>query len=601
VKFRILGVLTVHDDDGAELCITQQLHRSALAVLLFYAGQPVRSPQLCDLIWGANPPRSARSALRVCIHGVRSALLPTQRLDTVPAGYRFRVLPGELDLMRFRDLYSQGRQALDSRDPNAAKQSFAAALSVCGDLELGDLPDTPVMAAERANLLYQRADSEEALIHARLALGEHGAVVGQLRSMVIADPLREHAWALLMTALCQSGRPAEALGAYAQARASLVRELGIEPGPELQQLLRRIMVGDPGLGPPGYSIAASGSISERPHKVRQLPAPVADFTGRAEPRRQVSRLLRAPGVPVVVVNGLPGAGKTALALAAAQRLTRAFRGGQLYAALGGCAQPRDPQEAVAEMLRALGVPPDRIPPAGREREALYRSVLAGQEILVLADDAVSAAQVRPLLPGTAGCALLVTSRHSLADLAGARVVELAEFEPGEAVTLLGRIIGHDRVAAEPEAAARIAAACGHLPLAVRIAGAKLAARPGWPLETFAQILGAQPISLDELTVGDLAVRACVASSYLALDARARRVFSLLSLAGARDFPGTAAMALSGDPCAAVIADQLADRGLLTRVPARDGLPPHYRMHLLLRAFAAEHVAGAKLVRQRLPA
>jgi tetratricopeptide (TPR) repeat protein/DNA polymerase III delta prime subunit len=364
---------------------------------------------------------------------------------------------------------------------------------------------------------------------------------------------------------------------------------------------------------------AARPVPDSPRVTCQLPPVVPDFTGRkaecaqlaqllapaqnsasegpsnsgqqAAPGQQAAAAQQAGGGPVVVVSGPPGAGKSTLALRVAHSLLGSFPDGQLYLQLGGGThQPRESGEVLGEALRAMGVGSARIPESTGERAELYRSQLAGRRMLVLADDAGSAAQVAPLLPATPGCALLITSRSRLAGPDGAALAALESLSRTEAVELLARIAGPERVAAEPQAADRLVASCGLLPLAGRIAGAKLAANPGWALERVAGLIADERSRLDELSVGDLAVRASVAPSYEALDEQARRAFRRLSLLGPVDVPQWVVAALLGEPDGAGPVRALADRSLLTLAGTDATGEPRYRLHNLLRDFAAERMA-----------
>jgi transcriptional regulator with XRE-family HTH domain len=312
--------------------------------------------------------------------------------------------------------------------------------------------------------------------------------------------------------------------------ALLVDALGLTGGPR-EEFEAAAWEGDRP-GPPGLPAAPC-----------QLPTDLADFTGRAEQVALVQEVLadaRPAGTPTAVVvsavAGKAGVGKTALAVHVAHRLRPRFPDGQLYVDLRGAEpQPLDPAEVLSRFLRALGVDGAAIPADIEERTALYRARLADRRVLVVLDDAVDEAQVRRLLPGTAGCGVLATSRARLSSLEGARLVDLDVLTPGQAVELLGRIAGAARVAAEPEAAAAIVGYCGRLPLAVRIAGAKLVGRPHWSLDRLAALLADERGRLDQLAAGDLEVRASVALSYQALTGEQQRTFRLLGLLEAPDF------------------------------------------------------------------
>jgi transcriptional regulator with XRE-family HTH domain/tetratricopeptide (TPR) repeat protein len=329
--------------------------------------------------------------------------------------------------------------------------------------------------------------------------------------------------------------------------------------------------------------------------VCQLPPAVADFTGRDREVAELADLLGRDrddrvGVPVAVIAGLPGAGKTALALQVAHVIRATFPDGQLWVPLeGATGRPRDPGEVLGELIRALGVPGAAIPASTAERASLYRSRLAGRQVLVLADDAASAAQVRPLLPGTGRSAVLITSRNDLAGPPGSRLVPLSPLSPAEAVQLLAKIVG-PRVAAEPAAAAELAAACGQLPLAVRIAGARLAARGSWQLSALARKITRARRRLDELQTGDMSVRASLSQSYDALDETGRRAFRRLALLDSAEFTEWQAAALLGVDDAAQVVGRLADSSLLTAAGLDAAGQARYRPHDLVRDYAAERLA-----------
>ena len=330
--------------------------------------------------------------------------------------------------------------------------------------------------------------------------------------------------------------------------------------------------------------------------VCQLPLAVADFTGREPQIAQLSDMLSRDrenrvGVPVAVIVGLPGAGKTALALHVAHLVRVAFPDGQLWVPLDAATgHPRDPGEVLGELIRALGVPGSAIPKSTAQRAALYRSRLAGRRVLILADDAASAPQVQPLLPGTGQCAVLITSRSELAGPDGSRLLPLEPLTRAEAVQLLAKIVGEQRVAADPGAAGELAAACGQLPLAVRIAGARLAARTSWQLSALARKITDARRRLDEFQTGDLSVRASLAQSYQALSESARTAFRRLALLDSAELTEWQVAALLGTPDAAEVVNQLADSSLLTATGIDAAGQPRYRPHDLLRDYSAERLA-----------
>ena len=628
MRFSILGPLEVRDDAGDAVTFTRRLHRAALSVLLLKAGQPHSSVSLVSAIWGDDPPLSPEVSLRSCVYGIRKLLPDPGRLRTHPAGYLIVAGPGELDADDFRDLATRGRDALDARQPREAAALLRRALSQWREPPLADVPSVPA----KDRLLALRQESRDALVDARLQLGEHRQVLAELRAAVTAEPLREHPWAQLITALYRSGSRAEALAAFGRLRVSLVSAYGIDPGPELQDLHRRVLADDPSLTLPpqatdrvaapnltaiasdnkdrvGFSCdspnnsarsSQAGSPSadpvaeERPgartapgwRAACQLPAAVTDFTGRRAELDWLRTRLPGTGMAVTVITGMLGTGKTALAVQAAHQAAGAFPDGQLYACLDDAGRPRDPQVVLAELLRGVGVAPASIPAAGFEREALYRSVLAGRKVLVLADGASSAAQVRPLLPGSAGAAVLVTSRSRLPDLDGARSLEIAGLDPADSVTLLERVSGRDLTAAHATSSADVAAACGHLPLALRIAGIRLADDPGLHPAALARALSDDRRRLDELEVGGTSVRGRLGAAAQAVSGPARRALALLAEPGTRDSP-------LEDPDARRVAPELADAGLLRRAGYDDSGARRYRLHPLVLAYAGELLAAAR--------
>jgi tetratricopeptide (TPR) repeat protein/transcriptional regulator with XRE-family HTH domain len=374
--------------------------------------------------------------------------------------------------------------------------------------------------------------------------------------------------------------------------------LKIEPQPEPTAAREGVPWPEARFAPP---LAAAGGEGG-PLPVCQLPPAAADFTGR-EP--QIARLTdmlsrdreNRVGVPVAVIAGLPGAGKTALALHVAHKLRLTFPDGQLWVPLDGATgHPRDPGDVLGELIRALGVPGSAIPKATAQRAALYRSRLAGRRVLILADDAASAVQVQPLLPGTGQSAVLITSRSGLAGPPGSRLFPLEPLTQAEAVRLLAKIVGEERVAAEPGAAGELAAACGQLPLAVRIAGARLAVRASWQLSALARKITDARRRLDEFQAGDLSVRASLSQSYQALGEPARTAFRRLALLDTAEFTEWQAAALLGVPDAADVVNQLADSSLVTAAGIDPAGQPRYRPHDLLRDYAAERLADEPLAR-----
>jgi DNA-binding SARP family transcriptional activator len=532
LEYRILGPLEVVRD-GVPLNLGGLVQQRILAALILEANRTVSTSRLAVAAWGADPPATAHRQVQNRIAALRAVLTAAGAapvLKSTTGGYRLSVPPESVDALVFEGLCGAGAAPVELRSALALWRGQAlAGLSL--DREAAALEEKRVAALERC-------------LELELAAGANQPVIAELAALVREQPFRERPVGLLMTALYQAGRQSEALTCFRDLAARLADELGLDPGAELQRLHGRILRADPTLNP-------SRAPLPRPCL---LPSDVADFTGREEQLADLERLLHpdAPTAAVVVsaIAGKGGVGKTALAVHAAHRLRVEFPDGQLYVNLDGAGpKPTDPSEVLAWLLLVLGVEGRLIPNSLSERAALYRSRLADKRVLVLLDNAADEAQVRPLLPGLPNCRVLITSRSRLVGLAGARTIALDVLPPAQAIDLLGRVAGPERVAAEPAAAAEIVRLCGYLPLAVRIAGARLAARQHRPLSWLVTRLADEHRRLDELAVGDLEVRASFALSYQGLKPELRRAFRLLGLVTAPDFAPWVLSALLDVPMA----------------------------------------------------
>ncbi|PRX50932.1 DNA-binding SARP family transcriptional activator [Prauserella shujinwangii] len=565
-----------------------------LAALLLHAGRRVDRETIIDVVWGGDPPRSGVNLVQKYVGDLRRVLRRLGSGDIVESAghcYRLRLAPEQLDSWVFGRHLEQARAARAAGEPALAGKALDAALGLWRGPAFGGLDAGPVVV-ERARLEESRLAAVEELLEIRLLLGEHASVLPELSRLSREHPLREHLRELRMLALYRAGRQAEALAVFDDTRRLLADELGVDPGPALRALHERILRADSALdATPGRAAAAPGGPAgaeggEPP--ARQLPRDVPDFTGRADALATLARLLADPGHPPVVVVGAPGVGKSALAVRAAHAAAGLFPDGALYLNLAGTStEPRPPSAMLAELLRAIGVRGAAIPEGLDERAALYRSHLAERRTLLLLDDAADATQVRPLLPGTAHCAVLVTSRHRLTDLAGARGLELGVFRPDEARELLARVAGANRVEDEPDQADAIARFCGYLPLAIRVGAAKLAGRPGWSLRVLRDRLADQSRRIGELRVGDTSVRASFEVSVRMLSDRAARAFRSLGLLGAQTFPGWVIGPLLGERNADDALDELLDASLLTVVGTDAVGQARYRLHDLLRDYAVK--------------
>ncbi|MQA98097.1 MAG: tetratricopeptide repeat protein [Streptosporangiales bacterium] len=584
MRYRILGPLEVWED-GRLVPLGGPKQKALLVALLLQANRVVSADALIAALWGEDPPSTAVAQLHTHVSGLRKALGADVIVRRSP-GYLIGVPPGELDLEVFQGAVATARAALREGRAAEAADGLNEALELWRGPALGDVTE-PLARGEAARLAEFELTAREERIEADLALGRHAEIVDELTGLVAEFPLRERLRGQLMLALYRSGRQADALETYREARTVLVDELGLEPGPALQRMEQAILEADPGLGaaaehhpPPRYG----------PSPPHQLPPGIADFTGRQKLVGQVVTLLDTENmpesVPLVGLTGQGGVGKTILAVHVAHRLTERFPDGHLYVSLrGNEPRPVEPADVLERFLRALGVDASAVPEALEDRSALFRSRVHGRKILVVLDNADSVGQVRPLLPGAPGCAVLATGRMPLAGLEGVRIVDLDVFEPDDALELFIRIVGAERVAREPEAVQQILTLCGYLPLAVRIAAARLAARAHWSIAKLARRLGDERRRLNELAAGDLEVRACVTLSYQWLGPEARRLFRMLGTLDAPDFglPVVAAV-LDGDvERAEELVDTLLDAQLL-EVGAQGA---RYRFHDLVRLYARE--------------
>jgi DNA-binding SARP family transcriptional activator len=593
LRVRILGPLMVVRNDEVQAGLSGA-SAALLGLLAMSVNRTVSRHAIVDALWGEDPPRSAIGIVHTYVSRLRSVLGTSARPDDGPLvrdrlGYRLDLDDDQLDVLQFRRLVEIARRARADGDAAQAYRAYEQALEFWRGEPLADIdilrghPAVTALADELAAAVLEYAD-----FAASGGGGWPDRVLPHLRALAARDRLDETSHARLMVALAAGGKQAEALRIYEDLRQRLDGQMGVLPGAEVREAHARILRQEiPGWGGLDHSAAC--------WPVFQLPPAPADFTGRSAGCDKVIRAVTVsadhPGVPLVTISGPPGVGKTTLALYAAHKVRDQFPDGQLWVELAGSsARPREPSDVLGEVLRALGLSGPAIPDDFSERSVAYRSRLAGKRILVVVDDAATAAQVRLLTPGTAGCALLVTSRASLEGLDGARLVPLDVMTAGDAAGLLTRIVGPTRVGADPDAAADLVRACGSLPLALRIAGAKLAARPSWPLAAMVRRITGAHGRLSELQAGDLSVRASIASSYESLPERLRRAFRRLALLGPSDFAEWVTGALLGEPGACDVAGELAGRSLLTPLGVDATGEPRYRLHDLLRDYAAERLA-----------
>ncbi|MFF5234711.1 BTAD domain-containing putative transcriptional regulator [Dactylosporangium sp. NPDC000521] len=641
-RILVLGPLVVSRDEAA-VPFGSERQRTLLGRLALTPNEAVPRGELIDLLWPDGSPDSAVNLVQTYVTRLRRLLTPAEgsggTLHFGPAGYLLRVGPAELDLLRFRGAVEQARPAR----PAVALELLVDALAVWRGAPAGDVgalaghPRAVALTNERLQAAVRLADLAD-------QLGDHVRAVTPLQALSEEHPLHEPVWGRLILALAASGLQAAALAAYEQIRGRLADELGIDPGPELAGFHRRVLrqqwtasaspaasavrpappaaslaapppvpsprmpavvsappvpsqrmptvVSAPPVPTPNPPMPAPGAAPAPLDRVRplQVPAPVGDFTGRSGELMLLCELLRDerdPGSPapvkVCAIAGPGGVGKTSLAVQAAHLMRADFTDGQLYADLhGDGAHPARPVDVLSQSLRALGVAAALIPTEEAECSALYRTTLADRRILIVLDNARDARQIRPLLPGAGACSVIVTSRRRMLDLEAATTIDLETMPVDEAVDLLAKIAGPARVLDDPEATAAIVRLCGHLPLAVRIAGARLVSRPNWTVDLLARRLDDEVRRLDELRAGDLQVGASFRLSYQDLAQPAARAFRLLAVAPIDDWSVPAAAALLGarPHDAEDLLDDLVDCSLLL-TPA----PGRYTFHDLLRLYA----------------
>ncbi|MFC5814494.1 AfsR/SARP family transcriptional regulator [Nonomuraea harbinensis] len=609
MEIRILGPVEVRRD-GATVPLGGAKHRALLALLTLNANRVVPLDRLIAALWGdavpatvANQVQQAVSKLRRVLGGDATGASPLVRRS---AGYVLWLDEAASDVAAFERLAERGRAALVEGRPSDAARDLGAALDLWRGPACGDTTG-PLVILERPRLEERRLAVLHDRIDADLALGRHAELAGELTALVAGHPLRESLRERLMLALYRSGRQAEALEEYQRLYRLLDEELGVQPCPSVRRLHRRMLAGAPDLDvPPASSPPAppdpSGGhgLRETPVVPRQLPAGTGDFVGRDEQVKLLDGLLpdaESPAPRAVVisaVSGTAGIGKTALAVHWAHRVAGRFPDGQLYVNLRGfdpAGHALTPAESLRRCLDALGVSPRRIPADVDAQAGLYRSLLSGKRVLVLLDNARDEEQVRPLLPASPGCLALITSRDRLAGLVAteaARPVSLGLLTGAEARELLARRLGHDRVAAEPQAVDTIVSRCARLPLALAVMAARAAVQPGFPLRALAGQLCDAPAALDAFAGTDPAtdLRAVFSLSYTRLPAGAARLFRLLALHPGPDVSVAAAAGLAGVPVAEV-------RPLLNTLTAAQLLVEHrpgrFSFHDLLRAYAGELV------------
>jgi DNA-binding SARP family transcriptional activator len=590
----VLGAFEVEGAGGPVPVSGRQ--RVVLAALALEANRPVPVDRLLGYAWGEESPRDVRNALQTLVARLRRRL-GAALIETAGDGYLLRVPAGAVDAVRFRELVAAAGQARrDGGDPAAELGCLREALALWRGTPLYDVPSDTLRAEAVPGLREIWFTALERRLDLDLDAGRHREIIGELRDLTADYPLREELWRQLMLALYRSGRRAEALEAYRAVSRGVRGQLGLDVGRDLADLHQAILAADASLVQPATTPA------QAPSAPRQLPSDLPDFTGRAADLAGLDGLAarvleEAAGTggqrPIVIsaIDGTAGVGKTALAVHWAHRIEHLFPDGQLFLNLRGYGpeRPVDPLDALEHMLRSLGVPAARVPDGVDARSALLRSELTGRRMLIVLDNARDSDHVRPLLPG-GDCLVLVTSRRRLGGLSareGARHLSVDVPPPPDAVALFAGVVGADRVAAEPAAAAALVELCARLPLAVRLAAEQAVRHPSWPLkDLLAELAGRRDrlaaLALDDSADADL--RTVFAWSYEALDPDAAHVFRALGLHPGCDtgVPAAAALAEFAPDRAATALARLVDASLV-----QERRPGRYELHDLLREYARD--------------
>ncbi|MGP3915148.1 AfsR/SARP family transcriptional regulator [Nonomuraea sp. 10N515B] len=607
LEIRYLGPWQVLAGDEP-VRLAGQRRIGVLARLALDAGQGVHTERILTDIWGESSTATMAKQLHIVISKLRETLGPhttEEIIQTMPGGYLLALEPEHIDAHRFTRLAKRARTAQAQGARDTADALFRTALQLWRGEPLAELT-APWARIEATRLGEEHLTVLEDHADLRLAAGDHHAVAAGLAAHVRAHPLRERPAAQLMLALHRAGRPSEALAVYRDTRRIMVSELGIEPGAQLRRLHQAVLLKDPvlDLTAPAQQITLS-----EPYIPAELPADTRAFTARATEIQDLRTALGdgpAHGPAITVIDGPGGIGKSALTVHVAHAVAARYTDGVIYLNLHGSTpglDPLTPAQALRYLLRSLGLDGAAVPADPGEAAARYRSLTATGNLLVILDNARDVRQIRPLIPAGPGCRVLITSRDPLATLDNARHLHLGTLDAADAAALLSRLAGPDRVRAEPQAAQRIVHLCGGFPLALRIVGARLAARPDWTLSDLETRLADATRRLDVLEYADLAIRASIAVSHHHLNEEptGRDAAHLLPLLGLLDLPThtpAATAALAGWPLhrAEAALERLQDARLLEPAGA-----DRYQFHDLVGLYAREQAHQALSEEERTTA
>ncbi|HVK24392.1 MAG TPA: BTAD domain-containing putative transcriptional regulator [Actinokineospora sp.] len=608
MRILVLGPVEVRAGDAA-VNLGGPKPKALLAALVNQPRQVVSIDRLVDLIWDERPPQSATALVHTYISLLRRGLADAGGkgvLATRAPGYLLDIGDDDSDLGSFERALGAARLAERGAEFGVAAGHYVAALALWRGQPF-DGVDAGFARRRADGLEQQRLGAEDGLARCQLAEGRAEDAADRLRGLVAAHPLREETRTLLMRALHETGRQADALAVYREGRTHLLDELGLEPGAKLRELHAAILDGTlrPMTVPsqrahspaPVRVPAGAAALPAAPVVVpRNLPPDIGDFTGRDEHLATVLDFAAkdtGTSASTIVISGFGGAGKSALAIHAAHRLREGYPDGQLFADLRGSDRDLGAFEVLGRFLGAFGVTGPDLPADLDDRIELYQRTVSGRRVVIVLDNAREEQQVRPLLPGDGTSLVIVTSRSRLTGLEGAEPVELDFFGTETGVEMLRKVIGAERVDSQHAQAERIADLCGGIPLAIRAAAAKLLARPHWPLKSLATRLSDEHRRLDELAMGDLAIRSSLRLNYTELDDQQRRAFHLLCLLDLPDFGWWLAAPLLDVSLeeAEDIVEQLVDLRLLDVAGVDSIGRVRYRFHDLVQLFGAEHAVA----------
>lgn len=614
MALRILGPLDLVPAQGApSIRVGGPRERTVLAALALRANYVVPRDHLVDAVWDEDPPATARGQIQGCVSALRKVLTrvgpnpPT--IETRHDGYRLLITDDTFDVAVFRGLLEQARE-VSATDPQRGCEHYRAALEQWRGDALQDVP-SPALRPYAATLDENRADAAEEMLRLEVHLGRAAHVLPDLRAFVAVHPLRESGYETLMHALYSAGHVADSLEVMRAAQHTLDEQLGIRPGARLQELQTQILNHDPVL-----SSTAPGPDATKPDQApdrragedsttaqdgkpgslppRQLPRSAPDFVGRARAVQEISALLSADAAsaahaptPIVGIHGVGGIGKSTLALHVAQEAAQHYPDGQLYLDVSTTGE-EGTGLLLGQLLRSFGLSGPALPEDRDDRARLYRSHIANRRMLLVLDGVSDERQVLPLIPGTSTCAVIIAARARLDYLAGAHWFGLEVFSDEESVEMLAHTVGRERLEREPDECRRLIEYAGGLPLALRIAGARLASRSHWRLAELTRRMKNERRRLDEFSHRGLELRSSIGTSYRSLPDTAKSMFRLISSLPLPDFSAWAAAALvdTSEPEAEHVLEQLVDVRLLDTFEGPQQ-QIRYRMHDLIRVYAHE--------------